>query len=448
MARRYFGTDGVRGRVGDWPMTPDFVLKLGWAAGRILAEGKRDTVLIGKDTRVSGYMFESALEAGLLAAGMNIRLLGPMPTPAVAYLTRTFRACAGIVITASHNPYYDNGIKFFSTEGTKLPDEVELAIEAEIDKNLVSVDSNRLGKAERVQDAVGRYIEFCKASLPSPVSLRGLRVAVDCANGATYQVAPQVFHELGAEVLPIAVAPNGYNINERCGATSLDSLCDAVRRSGAHLGLAFDGDGDRLMLVDERGEVANGDDVLFIIARARQRDGRLRGGIVGTQMSNLGLERAVAAMDVPFQRVKVGDRYVLEALIGQDWELGGETSGHVICRDRTTTGDGIVSALQVVHEMVTQQRSLHELRQDLTHYPQVLLNVPIAERLDLDSHEGVRAAISEAEQTLGGDGRILLRPSGTEPLIRVMVEGLDDELVKQVAERLRHVVAHAAAAQK
>ncbi len=444
MTKRYFGTDGIRGRVGDSPMTPDFVLKLGWAAGRILAAGKRDTVLIGKDTRVSGYMFESALEAGLLAAGMNIRLLGPMPTPAVAYLTRTFRACAGIVITASHNPYYDNGIKFFSTSGMKLPDELELAIEDEIDKELVSVDSNRLGKAERVNDAVGRYIEFCKATLPAPISLRGLRIAVDCANGATYHVAPQVLHELGAEVLPVAAAPNGYNINERCGATAMETLCDTVRRSGAQIGLAFDGDGDRLMMVDERGEIIDGDDILFIIARARHRQGRLRGGVVGTLMSNLGLEKALTAMDIPFKRTKVGDRYVLEALTTSQWELGGETSGHVICRDRTTTGDGIVSALQVLHEVVVEQKSLHALREGLERFPQVLLNVPTAERVTLDSHEGIRTAVREAEQTLGVDGRVLLRPSGTEPLIRVMVEGRDDALVKGVAEHLRDVVAVAA----
>ncbi len=443
MAKRYFGTDGIRGRVGERPMTPDFVLKLGWAAGRVLAEGKRDTVLIGKDTRVSGYMFESALEAGLLAAGMNIRLLGPMPTPAVAYLTRTFRACAGIVITASHNPYYDNGIKFFSSQGAKLPDSLEAAIEAEIERELESVDSNRLGKAVRVNDAVGRYIEFCKATLPAPISLRGLRIAVDCANGATYHIAPQVLHELGAEVLPVAVAPNGYNINERCGATALEGLCDTVRRSNAQLGVAFDGDGDRLMMVDARGTVVDGDDILFILARARQQAGRLRGGVVGTQMSNLGLEKAMAEMAIPFQRTQVGDRYVLESLLAAQWELGGETSGHVICLDRTTTGDGIVTALQVLHEMVTRQAALHELCQGLTHYPQVLCNVPVARHLDLGD-AAIQAAVTEAEQTLGSNGRVLLRASGTEPLIRVMVEGLDGELVRHVAERLTHVVANTA----
>ncbi|MEN9500925.1 MAG: phosphoglucosamine mutase [Pseudomonadota bacterium] len=423
MARKYFGTDGVRGKIGCFPMTPDFVLKLGWAAGKVLANNGHPLVLIGKDTRISGYMLESALQAGLVAAGVNIRLLGPMPTPAVAYLTRAFRASAGIVISASHNPYDDNGVKFFSGDGTKLPDEVEEEIESWLDKDFATVVSDQLGRVERAKDAAGRYIEFCKRALPSDVSLKGLRIVVDCANGATYHVAPDVLRELGAEVFPIANTPDGININEQCGATHVDNLCAAVAHFRADVGVALDGDGDRLIMVDQFGGVVDGDELLAIIAQHRFQKGLLQGGVVGTLMSNLGLEKAIQAMDVPFYRAKVGDRYVLEQMSLNGCTLGGESSGHIIVRDHIATGDGIIAALQVLHAMLDAGKSLFELKQVMSKYPQTLINVRIAQKINLDASTPIQEAVRQVEQQLGQRGRVLLRPSGTEPLIRVMVEG-------------------------
>ena len=443
MGRQYFGTDGIRGRVGDYPITADFVLKLGWAAGRVLGSAGCDKVVIGKDTRISGYMFESALEAGLSAAGMDIRLLGPMPTPGIAYLTRTLRACAGIVISASHNPYADNGIKFFSSEGAKLRDDLEEAMEATLELPMVTVDSSRLGKAERVEDAAGRYIEFCKSTVPLGLSLRGLKVVVDCANGATYHVAPSVFEELNAEVIPIGVDPDGLNINRECGSTHPEELREAVLAQGADLGIALDGDGDRVIMVDHTGEVVDGDELLFIIARSRQGAGQLNGAVVGTVMSNLGLEHGLQSCGIDFHRTPVGDRYVLERLREGGWTLGGESSGHIICLDRTTTGDGIVSALQVLSAMVESGSSLRELKAGMLKYPQRLVNVPVAERVDPHSSRPVQLAVRDAEKRLAGDGRVLLRSSGTEPLVRVMVEGRDPELVEGVAAELAAVVAEA-----
>lgn len=439
MTKKYFGTDGIRGRVGMEPITAEFMLKLGWAAGRVLAGERKGFVLIGKDTRISGYMFESALEAGLSAAGVDIRLLGPMPTPAVAYLTRTLHARAGIVISASHNPYYDNGIKFFSAHGTKLPDATELAIEAALGEAMATVDSARLGKAERVPDAPGRYIEFCKSTIPARVDLGGMKLVVDCANGATYHIAPSVFEELGAQVIELAVAPDGLNINAGCGSTQPHALQAAVLANGADAGLALDGDGDRVIMVDHRGEVVDGDELLFIIARARLRSQRLRGAVVGTVMSNLGLEHALAGLDIPFRRAAVGDRYVLEMLRDNGWELGGESSGHIVCLDRTSTGDGIVSALQVLAEMVETGKSLHELKAGMTKYPQCMINVPVGGRVDLGAAV-VRDAVREAEVQLRNKGRVLLRASGTEPVVRVMVEGSDAAQVQQVAGYLASVV--------
>ncbi|RMD79691.1 MAG: phosphoglucosamine mutase [Gammaproteobacteria bacterium] len=447
-AKRYFGTDGIRGRVGEPPITADFVLKLGWAAGRVLGQalaGGPGKVLIGKDTRISGYMFESALQAGLSAAGVDIRLLGPMPTPAIAYLTRTLHAQAGIVISASHNPYYDNGIKFFSAQGTKLPDELELAIEAELERPMETVGSARLGKAERVVDAAGRYIEFCKSTIPASTELRGLKLVVDCAHGATYHVAPAVFAELGAEVVALGVEPDGLNINEGCGSTRPRAAQMAVLEHGADLGIALDGDGDRVILVDHRGEIVDGDELLFIIAQARHRQGRLRGEVVGTVMSNLGLEQALRARGIGFRRTPVGDRHVLEVLEREGWTLGGESSGHIICRDRTTTGDGIVSALQVLREMLDTGLSLHELKKGMVKHPQCLVNVRLPRRgLDLAGHPRVDAACREAEARLAGEGRVLLRPSGTEPVLRVMVEGADAVAVERLAQELAEAVREAA----
>ncbi|MGM0676536.1 phosphoglucosamine mutase [Ectothiorhodospira marina] len=445
--RQYFGTDGIRGRVGRYPMTPDFALRLGWAAGRVLAPDGEGLVLIGKDTRVSGYMFESALEAGLSAAGVDIRLLGPMPTPAVAYLTRTFRASAGIVISASHNPYYDNGFKFFSTNGNKLPDSVELAIEATLEQPMETVDSADLGKVERVVDAAGRYIEFCKSTIPTGTHFHGLRIVVDCANGATYGVAPHVFEELGAEVIPVGVRPDGFNINEGCGALHPRELQAAVLSHKADLGIALDGDGDRLILVDERGDVVDGDQALCIIALARHRDGILHGGVVGTLMSNLGLEQAMDSAGIPFRRVAVGDRYVMEALHHEGWLLGGESSGHLICLDRTCTGDGIISALQILEVMGATGRPLSELQRGMEKYPQTLVNVPVnpnARPHGLLETQAVCEAVRDAESTLSGRGRVLLRPSGTEPLVRVMVEGYDMALVGRLAQDLADSVRQAA----
>lgn len=440
MGRKYFGTDGVRGRVGVEPITPDFVMRLGWAVGKVFARGNGSKVVIGKDTRISGYMFESALEAGLAAAGVDTLLLGPMPTPAIAYLTRTLHANAGIVISASHNPYYDNGIKFFSAKGAKLPDEVELEIEAMLDQPMVCNDSAELGKAVRIHDAEGRYIEFCKSSVPYAMSLKGLRIVVDCANGATYKVAPSVFDELGAEVIPIGTEPDGLNINEDCGSTQPATLQETVRETRADLGIALDGDGDRLIMVDNTGRLVDGDELLYIITQSRVRQQTMLGGVVGTLMTNLGFEHALKRLNVPFQRAKVGDRYVMELLQQNHWFLGGESSGHIICLDRTTTGDGIISALQVLTAMVESGQSLAELCKGMTKYPQTLLNVKISERIDVDQSQTIQAAVREAEALLADAGRVLLRPSGTEPLIRVMVEGQDAGQVKTVAQQLADVV--------
>jgi len=444
MSKKYFGTDGIRGRVGQSPMTPDFVLKLGWAVGRVFAEEHKGPVLIGKDTRISGYMLESSLEAGLSAAGVDVRLLGPMPTPAIAYLTRTFRATAGIVISASHNPYYDNGLKFFSRQGLKLPDEIEYAIEAELAKPIDVVKSDQLGKAERIDDATGRYIEFCKRTIPSSDALHGLKIVVDCANGATYHSAPHVFQELGAEVISVGNEPDGVNINKDCGATSPRLLCETVLSHGADIGLAMDGDGDRLIMADHKGEVVDGDEALFVIAQGRRKEDTFEGGIVGTLMSNLGLEQALERDGIPFKRTNVGDRHVMERMIKEGWQLGGENSGHIICLDRTTTGDGIVAALQVLHSMVSSGRTLHELKSGMQKFPQILVNVPLESSLDLDGSSLVQEAVKDVETQLADRGRVLLRPSGTEPLIRVMVEGDNHDSVSEFAENIADAVRQAA----
>ncbi|MDC9580852.1 phosphoglucosamine mutase [Xenorhabdus sp. PR6a] len=438
--RKYFGTDGIRGRVGNTPITPDFVLKLGWAAGKVLARHGSRKIIIGKDTRVSGYMLESALEAGLAAAGLSASFTGPMPTPAVAYLTRTFRAEAGIVISASHNPYDDNGIKFFSIDGTKLPDDVEEAIEAEMEKPLTCVESAELGRANRIVDAAGRYIEFCKGTFPSEQSLNGLKVVLDCANGATYHIAPNVLRELGAEVIAIGCEPNGININEECGATDVRLLQKRVLEEQAHVGLAFDGDGDRIIMVDHLGEKVDGDQILYIIAREALRQGQLRGGAVGTLMSNMGLELALKQLGIPFERAKVGDRYVLERLQEKGWRLGAENSGHVILLDKTTTGDGIVAGLQVLSAMVRNNMSLHDLCSGMKLLPQLLVNVRFTGNIDPLQSESVLDAVKSVEAELNGHGRVLLRKSGTEPLIRVMVEGEDEEQVTALAHRIADAV--------
>jgi phosphoglucosamine mutase len=447
MSRKYFGTDGVRGRVGQSPITPDFVMRLGYAAGRVLtgidshlAQGSHPSVLIGKDTRISGYMLEAALEAGLAAAGVDVMLTGPMPTPAVAYLTRALRAQVGIVITASHNPFEDNGIKFFSAEGTKLDDAIELAIEAELDKPMEVVPSARLGKARRINDAAGRYIEFCKSTFPNALDLRGMKIVMDCANGATYHVAPPVFHELGAEVIAIGNQPDGLNINLECGSTHPDSLCKAVVAHGADLGIAFDGDGDRVMMADGSGKLLDGDQLLYIIAMHRQQRGRLNGGVVGTLMTNLALEHAMTNAGIPFARAKVGDRYVLELLNQRQWQLGGENSGHILALDKHSSGDGIIAALQVLHALKTSGKSLARLGAELTLYPQVLINVSVKKRIDLDASAELQAAVAAAERELNGSGRVLLRASGTEPKIRVMVEGQSEAQVQSLAESIANVV--------
>jgi phosphoglucosamine mutase len=445
MSKKYFGTDGIRGRVGEHPITAEFMLKLGWATGRVLGREGGDMVIIGKDTRISGYMFESVLEAGLSAAGIDSRLLGPMPTPGIAYLTRTLHACAGIVISASHNPFADNGIKFFSHQGTKLPDTLEFAIEEELDKPMETVDSARLGKAERVPDARGRYIEFCKSTVPMSLSLRGLKLVVDCANGATYQVAPNVFDELGAEVVALGASPDGLNINQDCGSTRPQRLQTTVREQGADAGIALDGDGDRVIMVDSRGELVDGDELLYIIARSRQAQGKLSGSVVGTLMSNLGLEHALQADGIGFERARVGDRYVLELLQQSGGTLGGESSGHIICLDRTTTGDGIVAALQVLTTMCQEGRPLHELKAGMKKYPQHMINVPVRRSLDLSAAPGIQAAVQAVERRLNGRGRVLLRPSGTEPVVRVMVEGEDEVTVVEQAGQLAEVVSAVAA---
>lgn len=445
MGRKYFGTDGVRGKVGDEPITAEFMLKLGWAVGRVLANGGSNKVLIGKDTRISGYMFESALEAGLSAAGVDIHLLGPMPTPAIAYLTRTLHARAGIVISASHNPFYDNGVKFFSAEGTKLDDDIELRIEAELEKPMTTVDSALLGKAGRIEDAGGRYIEFCKSTVPSRISLSGMKIVVDCANGATYHITPKVFDEMGATVISLGTKPDGLNINQDCGSTKPDLLRDAVLKEGADLGVALDGDGDRVIMVDHKGEFVDGDELLYIIANDRLRVNRLQGSVIGTLMSNLGLELALRSKGVDFHRAKVGDRYVMEMLKSTCSSLGGEGSGHIICLDRTTTGDGTVAALQVLAAMHETSSSLHDLKAGMEKYPQRLVNVTLPKRMDLDQNALINAAIEDIENQLSDQGRVLLRCSGTEPLVRVMVEGVDEKLVSALAEDLASVVSDAVA---
>jgi len=445
LSRKYFGTDGIRGTVGEPPITADFMLKLGWAAGRVLAREGSGHVVIGKDTRISGYLFEAALEAGLASAGVNITLTGPMPTPGIAYLARTFRAWAGIVISASHNPYQDNGIKFFSAQGTKLPDEIELAIEAQLDQPMTTVGSADLGKADRLHDAAGRYIEFCKSTVPSRINLKGLRIVVDCAHGATYHIAPSVFTELGAEVIAIGVSPDGLNINKGYGSTSPKALQQRVREEGADLGIAFDGDGDRVAMVDEDGELIDGDEILYMIAASRQRHGTLSGSVVGTVMSNLGLEHALRDLGIGFERTDVGDRYVLSRLEQGGWSLGGESSGHIICLDRTSTGDGIVAALQVLAEVIDSGSSLKELRSGMYKYPQHMINVQRPQGFDLDASSRISDALGEAKDRLNGNGRVLLRPSGTEPLVRVMVEGPERALVIETTEILAVAVREAIA---
>lgn len=438
--RKYFGTDGIRGKVGEMPITPDFVLKLGWAAGKVLARHGSKKIIIGKDTRISGYMLESALEAGLAAAGLSAAFTGPMPTPAIAYLTRTFRAEAGIVISASHNPFDDNGIKFFSAEGTKLPDDVEEAIELEMEKPLTCVESAELGRASRIVDAAGRYIEFCKGTFPSELNLNGLKIVVDCANGATYHIAPNVLRELGATVISIATQPDGMNINKECGATDLRMLQERVVAEKADLGLAYDGDGDRIMMVDHLGEKVDGDQILYIIAREGLRQGQLRGGVVGTLMSNMGLELALKQLGIPFARAKVGDRYVLEKMQEKGWRLGAENSGHVILLDKTTTGDGIVAGLQVLTAIVRNHMSLHDLCSGMKLLPQILVNVRFSGESDPLEEASVKAVTAEVEKELAGRGRVLLRKSGTEPLIRVMVEGENEQQVTALANRIADAV--------
>lgn len=449
MSRRFFGTDGIRGKVGVEPITPDFILKLGWAAGRVLARNgtskkTRNLVIIGKDTRISGYMFESALEAGLVAAGLDVSLLGPMPTPAVAYLTRTFHAAAGIVISASHNPFDDNGIKFFSSRGTKLADDIESQIEDEMQSPMRTNDSSRLGKVTRMADAAGRYIEYCKSTFPLESNLDGLRIVVDCGHGATYQVAPAVLSELGATVIEFGVEPNGFNINLGCGSTSPGTMAAAVLEHGADLGIALDGDGDRLICVDDRGEVVDGDELLFIIAAEQLRRSGTCTGVVGTLMSNLGMEIALRDLGIPFVRARVGDRYVLEMMEQKGWRLGGESSGHIICADVTTTGDGIVSALKVLAAMLASGTSLRALRNRIRKFPQTMINVEVGRALDLVTDSRIASALQAAETALGSRGRVLLRPSGTEPVIRVMVEGEDAALVEQQARTLAEAVRSAA----
>ena len=450
MGKQYFGTDGIRGRVGESVINPEFVMKLGYAAGRVLAsqeqlpKGQRPTVLIGKDTRISGYMLEAALEAGLSAAGVDVLLTGPMPTPAVAYLTRALRAQAGIVISASHNPYYDNGIKFFSAQGTKLPDDVEFAIEAEIAKPMQVMDSAKLGKARRVDDAAGRYIEFCKSTFPNHLDLRGLKIVLDCAHGATYHVAPDVFHELGAEVIAIGNQPDGLNINEKVGSTHPEALQKAVVEYQADLGIAFDGDGDRVMMVDSAGQLLDGDQLLYIIAMGLYAKGKLKGGVAGTLMTNLALEHALQKHQIPFGRAKVGDRYVLELLQSKNWTLGGENSGHILTLDQHSSGDAIIAALQVLHSLRNSGKTLQQLGADLALYPQVLINVTTKQKLDLEQN-AVQDAVKQAETALNGEGRVLLRASGTEPKIRVMVEGLNQSLVQSQAEALAAVIRKLAA---
>ncbi len=438
--KKFFGTDGIRGKVGVVPITAEFMLKLGWAIGKVFSGEGKKMVLVGKDTRISGYMFESALEAGLTAAGVDTRLIGPMPTPGIAYLTRTLRAQAGIVISASHNPYYDNGIKLFSTEGVKLKDEVEHKIEAFLDNPMTTVDSAQLGKARRIVDAGGRYIEFCKGTISSGVDFKGMRIVVDCANGATYHVAPHVFSEVGAEVMALSDAPNGININDECGATAPQNLSARVLEYRADFGIALDGDGDRLIMVDHTGAIVDGDELLFIIARSRYEKKQLKGPVVGTLMTNLGVEHALSDLGIEFLRAKVGDRYVMELLSAHDGILGGEGSGHIICLDKTTTGDGVIAALQILEEIKRTGKTLHELKQGMEKYPQALINVKLSGPVNLESNDMIQEKKRVIEAQLGEEGRVLLRASGTEPLVRVMVEGKDAERVVDSANILANTV--------
>lgn len=449
MSRAYFGTDGIRGTVGEGPITPRFAVKLGWALGKVLKDSmdteRRISVLIGKDTRISGYMFESALEAGLVAAGVDVMLLGPMPTPAIAYLARAFRCDAGVVISASHNPYQDNGIKFFSATGAKLEDHVELAIESHIAKDMTTVSSANLGKVTRVNDAGGRYIEFCKSTFPNNLSLRGVKMVVDCAHGATYQVAPAVLEELGAEVIAMGVSPDGLNINAGVGSTSPEAMREKVLEVGADLGVAFDGDGDRVAFVDHLGELLDGDELLYIIASEQLRAGEHCPGVVGTLMSNLGFELAIKELGLSFARANVGDRYVNELMKKHQWMLGGESSGHIICADVTTTGDGPVAALKVLQAVVGRGVPLYELKRGMSKFPQKMINVRVADKSSIAAHPDVKYGVDQVEQELGSKGRVLLRPSGTEPLVRVMVEGEDGAQVDRLAARLAEIVEKAVA---
>lgn len=445
MSKKYFGTDGIRGRVGVYPITPDFMLKLGWAAGMAFRKMGACKVLVGKDTRISGYMFESALEAGLTSAGADVMLLGPMPTPAIAYLSRTFQAEAGIVISASHNPHDDNGIKFFSGKGTKLPDELELMIEELLDTPMTVVESSKIGKVSRINDASGRYIEFCKSSVPTSTSFSGLKIVIDCAHGATYKVAPSVFRELGAEVVVLSAQPNGLNINDNCGSTHMGQLQAAVLAEHADLGIAFDGDGDRVLMVDHTGAIVDGDELLYIIARDLHDRGKLQGGVVGTLMSNLGLELALAELGIPFIRANVGDRYVIAELLERNWLVGGENSGHVVCFNHTTTGDAIIAALQVLMALKTRNEGLAQSRQALRKCPQVLINVRFAGGENPLEHPAVKEASARVTQAMAGRGRVLLRKSGTEPLVRVMVEGEDETQVRSYAEELAKLVTEVSA---
>ena len=451
MTRKYFGTDGIRGRVGDAPITPDFVLRLGYAAGCVLAQDRSDgksrpTVIIGKDTRISGYMLESALEAGFSAAGVDVLLIGPMPTPGVAYLTRALRLSAGVMISASHNPFDDNGIKFFSADGNKLPDAVEQEIEALLDKPMVTLQSIHLGKVRRVEDAAGRYIEFCKSTFPRTLDLRGMKLVIDCANGASWDIAPHVFRELGAEVIAMGNQPDGTNINDDVGATHPSAMCAAVRKHGARFGLALDGDADRLVMCDADGTLFDGDQLLYAMVKDRHARGIFRGGVVGTLMTNLALEQQFAKMAIPFERAKVGDRYVLEMLAEKDWECGGENSGHLLCLEKHSTGDGIISALQILGALKRVNQSLAEFTSELTLFPQVLENVRLPVKFNFANSAPVQKAITSAEAELAGNGRVLLRASGTEPVIRVMVEGRDGAMVKRLAMEIGRVVKSAASA--
>lgn len=438
--RKYFGTDGVRGKVGSAKINPEFVMKLGYAAGKVMASEGAKKVLIGKDTRISGYMLESALEAGFSAAGIDVVMLGPMPTPAIAYLTKTFRAEAGVVISASHNPFYDNGIKFFNKKGEKLTGEQELKIEEYIDKPMECVESSQLGKVTRLKDPAGRYIEFCKSNFPSRLSLEGMKIVVDCANGAAYHIAPDVFRELGADVVEFAVDPDGQNINENCGATSLASLQKIVVEESANLGIALDGDADRLMMVDSNGKVLDGDQLIYIIARHEKAKNRLRGGVVGTLMSNAGLELSLEKLDIPFARANVGDKYIKEMLKEKEWSVGAESSGHIINLNHTTTGDGIIAAINVLVAMCDTGKSLDELIQDLIMFDQVMINVKAQTDEVVEENEKVAKSIDRALEELAGKGRVLIRKSGTEPLIRVMVEGESNQLISKIANDIADVV--------